>query len=177
MRERSHTSRSRGETRTPPFTAAPTAWALRRVTALLLVLALGCSRAGASHKPNAPAGRRTGLPGEVMSYRLLLRDNPVDPGEAFRCYGHCQDRASPKAYVDCLSACPGFEVDQGVACDEHDVPPAAACLTVHKIPAKEVDAGLVVLAVVGSYALVVGVASVCAMSHSQCGNDTYPPPH
>ncbi|HTQ05992.1 MAG TPA: hypothetical protein VMI54_19155 [Polyangiaceae bacterium] len=113
-----------------------------------------------------------------MSYRLLLRDNPVDPGDAFRCYGHCQDRESPKAYIDCLSECPGFEINQGVACDEHDVPPVAACLTVRKVPfTKEMDPALVVLAVIGSYALVVGLASVCAMSHSQCGYGYYPPPH
>ena len=131
MGERSRTSGLRGETRTPPFTAAVSE-RLARVTALCLVLALGCG--GSAGKSNTAAARRTGPPSELMSYRLLLRDNPVDPGEAFRCYGHCQDRTTPKAYVECLQQCPGFEIDPGMACDEHDVPPAAACLTVRKIP-------------------------------------------
>ena len=147
------------------------------MTVLFLSLALACG--GAGKKSNTPAGRRTGSPGELMSYRLLLRDNPVDPGGAFRCYGRCQDRETPKAYVECLEQCPGFEIDPGVACDEHDVPPAAACLTVRKVPVtKEPDPASVVLAIVGSYALVVGLASVCATSRSQCGSVySYPPPH
>lgn len=188
MRERSHPSRLRGETRTPPFTPARGSAAsprLRRAAASLLVLALGCSGIKPPQKANSPWAqrtawaRRTAPPGELMSYRLPLRDNPVDAGGAFRCYGHCQDRESPKAYVDCLSECPGFEVDQGIACDEHDVPPVAACLTVRKIPlTKEVDKTLVVIAIIGSYLLVVGAASVCSISHSQCGSFyTYPPPH
>lgn len=123
--------------------------------------------ASSPHKANAPSG-------EVMSYRLPLRDNPVDPGEAFRCYGHCQEETSPKGYLACLSDCPGFVITPGEACYPHDVPPVAACLTVRKIPKTEqVDQGMVVLAVVGSFLLVVGLASLCASSHSQCGAGYY----
>lgn len=88
-------------------------------------MSCGGSRAKGSNHASAT---RKGAPGQLMSYRLLLRENPVDPGEAFRCYGRCQDRPSPKSYLDCLSECPGFAVD--VACDEHDVPPVAACVGV-----------------------------------------------
>jgi hypothetical protein len=99
-----------------------------------------------------------------------LRDNPVDSGEAFRCYGHCQDQTSPKGYLACLSQCPGFSVTPGEACDEHDVPPVAACLTVRKVPdTEQVGSDEVVLAVIGSFLLVVGLASLCATSHAQCG--------
>ena len=105
-----------------------------------------------------------------MSYRVPLRDNPVDAGSAFRCYGHCQDQENPKEYLACLSDCPGFVITPGEACDAHDVPPVAACVTVRKIhKTEQLDSGTVVLAVVGSFLLVVGVASLCASSHSQCG--------
>lgn len=134
----------------------------------------GSSAKGSKHASTT----RKGAPGELMSYRLLLRENPVDPGEAFRCYGRCQDRPSPKSYLDCLSQCPGFAVDADVACDEHDVPPVAACITVRKIPASATpEPGFIVLAVVGSFALVVGAAALCASSKSQCGYESYPPPH
>lgn len=105
-----------------------------------------------------------------MRYRLQLRDNPVDPGEAFRCYGRCQSQPTPQGYFQCLSACPGFEVTPGAHCAKYEVPPVAACLTTRKVPAaKEVDPGLVVLAVVGSFLLVVGAASLCSSSSAQCG--------
>jgi hypothetical protein len=106
----------------------------------------------------------------VVRYRLLLRENQVDPGEAFRCYGHCQDEPDPRAYLECLSACPGFEVTPGESCDKYEIPPQAACLTARELPASaEVPPGLVVLAVVGTVMLVVGASSLCALSSSQCG--------
>ena len=55
------------------------------------------------------------------------------------------------------------------------LPPEAACVTVHKIPAKsEPSPGMVVLAVVGEVALVVGAASLCSLSATRCG--LYAPP-
>jgi hypothetical protein len=115
----------------------------------------------------------------AIRYRLKLRHNPVDPGAAFRCYGTCQDAPSPKEYVECLSACPGFEKTPGMACDSMETPPEAACLTVRKVPlSKEPEPGLVVLAVVGQVALVVGAASVCKASNSRCQTPPFgvPPP-
>lgn len=105
-----------------------------------------------------------------MRYRLLLRDNPVDPGEAFRCYGGCQSQATPVGYVNCLTTCPGFEKDPGFRCAEYEVPPVAACLTARKINTDdEVDPGLIVLGVLAGTAIVIGLASVCAASSSsQC---------
>jgi hypothetical protein len=106
----------------------------------------------------------------TIRYRLLIRDNPVSPTEAAHCFSACQAAATPNAYVDCLSACPGFETTPGEYCSKYDVPPAAACLTVRKVPAKEaIPPGLVVLAVIGQVALVVGAASLCALSETRCG--------
>lgn len=132
------------------------------------VLAVGCRRGQgarqASARPHEGATR----------YRLLLRDNPVNPGDAFRCYGSCQEARTPKDYVDCLSQCPGFEVTPDEYCSHTEVPPVAACLTVRRLPRKEkVDPGLVVLAVVGSFLLVVSAGALCNSARSQCG--AYPP--
>jgi hypothetical protein len=103
-------------------------------------------------------------------YRLLLRENPVDSGQAFRCYGQCQAQTTPQGYLQCLSQCPGFDITQGVRCGSHEVPPIAACFTVRQIPKQsEPSPGWVVLAVVANMALIVTLASVCASSSSQCG--------
>jgi hypothetical protein len=139
---------------------------LRGSLSTVLVLALGCS--------NAPDRPRASEPkpgaGEVVRYRLELRHNKVSPGEAFRCYGGCQKQSTPGAYLECLAACPGFEITPGVGCAKYEVPPEAACLTVRKIPkATEPPPGVVVLAVIGSFLLVVGASSLCAASSSQCG--------
>jgi hypothetical protein len=105
-----------------------------------------------------------------MRYRLLLRENPVDPGEAFRCYGSCQPQTTPRGYLECLSACPGFEITDHEYCSKDDVPPFAACVSVRKIPVKEeVPAGLMVLAVVGGFVLAVAAQSLCTSSQNQCG--------
>jgi len=106
----------------------------------------------------------------TIRYRLLLRENPIDPGEAFRCYGACQPQTTPRGYIDCLAACPGFEITPHEYCAAREVPPVAACFTVRKIPARtEPPVGLIVLEVVGSFLLVIGAQSLCASSKSQCG--------
>lgn len=114
---------------------------------------------------------------DAARYRLPLRHNAVDPGAAFRCYGQCQSQPSPVGYMQCLAECPGFEITDGVRCAAADVPPVAACFTVRKIPKQsEPSPGWVVLAVVANVALIVGLASVCASSASQCGYGyQYPP--
>jgi hypothetical protein len=108
--------------------------------------------------------------GQTVRYRLLIRDNPVSPTDAAHCFSACQAAATPQAYVDCLSACPGFETTAGEYCSKTEVPPEAACLTVQKIPAKsEIPPGVIVLAIIGEVALVVGAASLCKASNSRCG--------
>ncbi len=140
----------------------------RAITACLVALAMACSGPASSGKGASTAKARTSR--SVVRYRLLLRENPVDSGEAFRCYGRCQDQPDPKTYLKCLSACPGFEETRGVACEKYEIPPEAACLTAREIPASaEVPPGLIVLAVVGAVMLVVGASSLCASSSSQCG--------
>jgi len=111
-------------------------------------------------------------------YRLLLRENPVDPGQAFRCYGQCQSQSTPVGYLQCIAACPGFEITQGTRCSRQDVPPVSACFTVRQIAKQsEPEPGWVVLAVLANVALIVTLASVCASSSSQCGYGySYAPP-
>lgn len=151
---------------------------LRTLTACLVCLAIACSGSPSSRK--SASAKKAGAPGSVVRYRLLLRENPVDSGEAFRCYGRCQGEADPKGYLKCLSGCPGFEVKQGVACEKYETPPEAACLTARKLPAtSEVPPGYVVLAIIGSFMFIVGASSLCALSGSQCtmgGVPRYPPP-
>ena len=131
---------------------------------------LACS--SSNNKPAAVAARENG----VVRYRLELRNNQVSSHDAFRCYGGCQSATSPEAYLECLASCPGFEVTPGVRCAKDEVPPVAACLTIRKIPRQEpVPAGMVVLGTVGAFLLVVGAASLCASSSSQCGYVGVPP--
>ena len=140
----------------------------RAITACLVALVMACAGPASSRKGASTAKARTSR--SVVRYRLLLRENPVDSGEAFRCYGQCQDQLNPRAYLKCLSACPGFEETRGVTCEKYEIPPEAACLTAREIPASaEVPPGLIVLAVVGAVMLVVGASSLCASSSSQCG--------
>lgn len=146
---------------------------LRAFAAVFLGASLACSSA------NQPGNTAADLqdPG-VARYRLLLRENPVDPGGAFRCYGSCQAQTTPQGYLQCLAQCPGFEVTAGVRCSDYDVPPISACFTVRQIPKQsEPEPGWVVLAVIANVALIVTLASVCASSSSQCGYGyTYLPP-
>ena len=139
----------------------------RRVLATLLMLGLVSCNA----PPKTPK-----RDGNTVRYRLLLRENPVSPQEASHCYARCQSEPTPQRYVECLSQCPGFEATPGEYCSKTDVPPTAACLTVRKIPAtKEPPPGLVILAVVGSWALAITAVSLCHSSSSQCGMP-WPPP-
>lgn len=134
---------------------------------MCLVLLLGCNSSPAQHPQRS---------GDTIRYRLLLRNNPVSSRDASRCYSECQPAATPKQYVECLELCPGFEKTPGEYCSNTDVPPEAACLTVRKVPKKtEPSPGVVVLAVVGEVALVVGVASLCSISSNQCGMQMPPP--
>ena len=138
------------------------------LSAALIVSLLSC--AGDPHKKAIKSGFRDP---DTVRYRLLLRDNHVDKGEAFRCYGACQKQTTPKGYVECLMDCPGSERDPGFMCADYEVPPVAACLTVRKVDADdELDPALIVLANVAGVALVVGLSSVCAAtsSPSNCMN-------
>ena len=164
----------------PPHTASRIRRAEARSRArgaLALLLATSLGAAGVTACTNRGSKQPSRASGPTLRYRLLLRENPVDPGEAFRCYGSCQEQSSPKAYLDCLSACPGFEITPDEYCSATEVPPVAACLTVRKLPrSAEPDPGMIVLGVVAGFLLVVTLNSLCAASTSQCGY-YYPPPH
>jgi hypothetical protein len=98
-----------------------------------------------------------------------LSENPVDPGQALRCHGSCQQRETPESYLQCLSECPGFEQTPGVACEANEVPPLAACFTARPVPVgSEPKAGSVIVGVVANVALVVGVAAICASQTEPC---------
>ena len=136
--------------------------------ALSVALLVGCNNV----KAKSPQ-RLT----DTIRYRLPLRDNPVSSREASRCFAECQPAPSPKQYIECLELCPGFEKTPGEVCEETDRPPESACFTVRKIPFKtEPPPGLVVLAVVGQVALVVGAVSLCNVSSTQCRVQNFPPP-
>jgi hypothetical protein len=135
-----------------------------RTLTLALVASLGCG--GGSQPAAAPGPARDA---GVTRYRLLLRDNPVDPGQAFRCYGACQQQGTPEAYLQCLAECPGFEETTGVACAPNEVPPVAACFTARPVAVgSEPRKDSVVIAVIANVALVVGLASVCASQTEPC---------
>jgi hypothetical protein len=137
-----------------------------RGAAVLLMGLFGCNSV-----PPKPPKRD-----DTIRYRLLLRDNAVSPQDALHCYSECQSTRTPKQYIECLSKCPGWEETDGEYCSKSEVPPVAACLTVRKISAKkEPPPGMVVLAIVGEIALVVGAASLCNVSSSQCGLQMPPP--
>jgi hypothetical protein len=138
---------------------------LERLAAALLIGCLHC--AGGRPAPLTSAG--AGQTAEVTRYRLLLQQNPVDPGQALRCYGACQSQDSPEKYLSCLAECPGFEQTPGVACAPNEVPPFAACFTARPLAAgSEPNRSSVVIAVVGDIPLVVGLASVCASQTEPC---------
>ena len=141
----------------------------RDLLCLIVVQTIACSCAGSNAGPARAAHLQQDE--DVVRYRLLLRGNPVNPGDAFRCYGGCQAESTPNDYLACLKECPGFDTTPGEVCAKTEVPPVAACLVVRKVRKadKEVDPGLVVLEVAGIFALVVTAASLCASSNSQCG--------
>jgi hypothetical protein len=129
-----------------------------RCTVLPIALSLATATCGGS---SSAAKSSSEYDPEVARYRLLLRENPVDPGEAFRCFGSCQKETKPDGYLGCLAQCPGFEVTQGIACHRSEVPPVAACITAGRLHGDrdEVEAGHVVVAVLASVALIVAVGS------------------
>jgi|GEM_PF-1970686 len=152
-----------------------------QLRAWLSVLLAGCLACSSTASQGQSADDHDD-PG-VARYRLPLRYNAVDPGQAFRCYGQCQPQPTPGGYLQCLAACPGFEMTPGAHCAQDEVPPIAACFTVRQIPKQsEPSPGWVVLAVIANVALIVTLASVCASSSSQCGygytypNGSGPPP-
>src|SRR5207244_1503254 len=110
----------------------------RQVLAAFVATLMGCSSV-AKHPTFDP---------DVIRYRLLLRNNPVSSTDAAHCFVGCQSAQTPNAYVDCLSACPGFDKTPGVKCESTETPPEAACLTVRRIKIKnEPPPGLIVLAI------------------------------
>lgn len=131
---------------------------------LTTALALGCAGSQSHHE----SVRDPYDPGAVR-YRLLLRENPVDPGEAFRCYGDCQSEPSPQGYLDCVMRCPGADTTAGVHCAQTDVPPVAECFTVRKVKVeKGAPVAYLVLEVLGDYLLIVALDALCAYSTSRC---------
>jgi len=141
---------------------------LRQVLAVVVAGLNGCNSAPPKHPTFDP---------DVIRYRLLLRENPVSPTDAAHCFVGCQSAAAPNAYVDCLSACPGFEKTPGAHCEPTETPPEAACLNVQRVKFKnEPPPGMVVLAVIGEIALVVGAVSLCNISSTRCGMQQFPPP-
>lgn len=132
------------------------------ISSLLSSVPLGC--AGAQKKRIA-----SNQDSDAVRYRLPLRNNPVDPGGAFRCYGGCQESPTPGGYAACLSECPGFTATPGFRCADYEVPPIAACFTARKLPFKsEMDPALVVLGVIAGVAVVVSLSSVCASTPQSC---------
>lgn len=149
----------------------------RATLALLLALPLslpltsGLVACGGSKKRSASGAR---LDPDVVRYRLPLRENPIDSGEAFRCYGACQPEETPVAYLQCLRQCPGFDTTHGVVCADYEVPPYAACLTARKLrPDEELDPGWVALGTAAGVVIAVSLASLCSSS-SSCSNWGYP---
>lgn len=135
--------------------------------ALALLFCAGCN----STYPAADSRGRsqTAASPEVTRLRLLLSNNPVDPGAAFRCHAACQQQQTPNGYLECLSACPGFEQTPGMACAPNEVPPLAACFTAQPAPVgAEPSKGSVVVAVLAGVPLVVGVSAVCASQTEPC---------
>lgn len=156
-------------TAAPPPRPGLASRALAGLVALSLILG-GVSGCGGSGSDASSAQQ---FDPNVARYRLLLRENPVDPGQAFRCYGGCQSQTKPDGYLRCLTECPAFEVTEGIACEPYEVPPIAACITARKLPRKdELSPAYVVVAVLANVALIVALGAACTASTS-CGNAYY----
>jgi hypothetical protein len=106
----------------------------------------------------------------IVRYRLLIHDNPVDPAQAFRCYGGCRQAPTEAVLLECLSQCPGFEVEGGLLCGPDEGIPNSVCI-VRRPPAPrdEPPAGAVVAAVILNIAVLFGLVSFCNASPTQCG--------
>lgn len=145
--------------------SGPRLVALLLIASLLCSLPLGC--AGSQKKKTTTSHRDP----NAVRYRLPLRNNPVNKGEAFRCYGRCQESPTPDAYASCLSECPGFTATTGFRCADYEVPPIAACFTARKVRLRdEMDPALVVLGVVAGIAVVASLSSVCASTPQSCNS-------
>lgn len=129
----------------------------------LCILALSCGGSGPS-----PATANAVSASDVLRYRLPLRDNPVDPGQAFRCYGACQEQPTPDVYIECLARCPGFERTRGVACTPSDVPPVAACFTARPLQAGSEPSRESVVVVIYGVPVSIGLSAVCASQTEPC---------
>jgi hypothetical protein len=144
-----------------------------RALAGLLVLSLALAGGAGCGGSGSDASGAHQFDPNVARYRLLLRENPVDPGQAFRCYGACQEHTKPDGYLGCLTQCPAFEVTEGIACEPYEVPPIAACITARKLPRKdELSPGYVVVAVLANVALIVALGAACSAATS-CGAAYY----
>jgi hypothetical protein len=106
----------------------------------------------------------------IVRYRLLIHDNPVDPARAFRCYGSCRQAPTEAVYLECLSQCPGFEVEGGAVCGPDEGIPNSVCI-VHRPPSprQEPAPGAVVAAILLNVVVLFSLASICNASASQCG--------
>lgn len=143
---------------------------LRPPIGLLLALLVAVGSCGGKKRP--PGGVRRDA--DVIRYRLPLRENPVDSGEAFRCYGACQPEETPVGYLECLRKCPGFDTTHGLTCADYEVPPYAACITARKLrPDEELAPGWVALGTMAGVLVAVSLASLCSSS-SSCNNWGYP---
>ena len=132
--------------------------------ALLAVMMVGSSLGGCG--PSAREQARLAAQREASSvrFRLLLRENPVDRTEAFRCYGRCRSAATPEAYLNCLAECPGFEITAGKTCKKYEVPPTAACVTGRRVSAsEEPPLGMVVVRVAATSLVAVTNTALCTL--------------
>jgi hypothetical protein len=145
----------------------------RPCQALVVLLTLSLASCGGTKKSAGGAK----LDPNVVRYRLPLRENPVDPQEAFRCYGACQPEETPTGYLSCLRECPGFDTTHGLMCADYEIPPHAACFTARKLdPDEEVPPGWVVVATLLQTAIIVSLVSVCAAGNNSSCNSYVPAP-
>jgi hypothetical protein len=104
-----------------------------------------------------------------MRYRLALNGESEDPAEALRCYSGCRLAETEDAYLECLRACPGFEVAAGASCGPDDGLPRSVC--VERRPpgrGREPDPGFIAAAVILNMVLIFSLVSVCSSSNVQC---------
>ncbi len=153
------------------------AWPARTLRLVLLrglVLVLAGSLASCGGSKRASNGAK--LDPDVVRFRLPLRENPIDPAAAFRCYGSCQPEETPTSYLACLKECPAFDTTHGITCADYEVPPYAACLTARKLrPNEELEPGWVIVGAIAGLAIIVSLASLCSSANgSNCGSWGYP---
>ena len=106
----------------------------------------------------------------LVRYRLLISGNPVDPRDALHCYSGCRQEPTEMTYLQCLSQCPGFEVDAGLRCGPDEGIPRSVCIERRPSgPRNEPPSGAILAAVILNVALLFSLASLCSTSASQCG--------